>query len=891
MKKTLWQQVIPHVVSIAILLIIAVIFCKPALESDVKLKQADVTHWEGGSHQLFLYKEKHGRFPLWTPAMYSGMPAYQIAIDVPWTPLGIVDNVMGLGLPKPINFFFLASVCFYLMCMCLRVRSWVAVIGAIAFSYCTTYPIFIVGGHDTQMLALAYAPAVLGGIFLLLDKKYISGFIITTIFTGLQIGQGHQQVTFYLLLVIIILCAFLLIHAWRTDKLAQQLKAIGLAVAAGAIGVLINAVSLLTVYDYSKQSKRAGQLVMDAKKKSEEVVKNNKTQGLSKEYAFQWSYGRAESMSLMFPGVMGYGVSYSDRDGESFIFPKLDESSNVAQHLTEKLNVPEEQAAQVAAQLSSNLYWGDQPFTSGPIYIGAVICLLFIFAMVYLEGPHKWWILTAATLGILLAMGKNFAGLNYFLFDHFPLYNKFRVPTMALCIPQLVIPIAVVLALDKLVANPVVDLKKIKLTAIITGAVFLIATILYFTLDYSKENKKRTAAITQAFSANSSNLMATLDSINRNIPPQADNQIMENFIFQSKLDPANARSIVTALHKDRQKAFGSDIVRSLIYVLIAMGFLLLFIKKKINALVTLGGLGLLTAIDLISFDTNYMNRYHFESKEKYEVSEFSLTPADEAILKDTDPNFRVLNTTAGDPFVSDARTSYYHKSVGGYHPARLGIYDDLMEYQLSGSPNLGVLNMLNTKYFIQQNQESKGVEAVRNPNALGNCWYVTNIKFVHGAVEEMKALNNFNPATDAIIDDSFKSQFSNVTAPDSSASIKQTAFDFENIKYESNSNNTHAAIFSEIYYKDWKAYIDGKPAPYAKANYVLRAMVIPAGKHTIEFKFEPTVYYAARTITSVLGWILTLMILGYIVWLIRPLITKKPAPAKEKPAENLAKKA
>jgi membrane protein YfhO len=619
-------------------------------------------------------------------------------------------------------------------------------------------------------------------------------------------------------------------------------------------------------------------LVMDKKQNTQDVIEGDKTKGLSKQYAFDWSYGWDESLTLMFPGVKGYGITYGERDGEQFMYPLLDGNSNVAKYLGEKLNSPEEQANNIASQVSGNLYWGDQPFTTGPIYLGAVICLLFIFSMVYLDGKHKWWILTAAILGVLLALGKHFAAFNYFLFDHLPFYNKFRVPTMALEITGLVVPIAVALGLEKLVADPIVDLKKLKLAAMITGAVFVLAAGLYFASDYSNENKQRTTAINQVMGAgNNPNMMAMMDSINRKYPAQADNKLYENFLYQTKGDASIARGILTALRDDRQQKFGATILRSLVFVLLAMGIIFLFVKKKVNAMLLLGGIALLTAIDLLTIDSNYLNSFSFGSKESYEAAEFPVTPADQAILQDKDPNFRVLNTTAGNPYTGDARTSYYHKSIGGYHPARLGIFDDLIEYQLSGSPNMPVLNMLNTKYFIQQTQQNTvgGVAAARNPDALGNAWFVKSIQYVNGPVEEMKALSNFNPAEVAIVDNIFKNQLNSVVAGDSTASIKQVAFDNEAIKYESNSSAAHVAVFSEIYYKDWKAYIDGKPVPYAKANYVLRAMLIPAGKHTIDFKFEPAIYYTGSTLTSIAGWILTLLILGYIAWLVRPLIKNK----------------
>ncbi|AEV99342.1 hypothetical protein A4D02_34065 [Niastella koreensis] len=880
MKKTLWQQVMPHLVSIAIFLVVALFFAKPALESGVVMKQGDVTNWEGMVHQSNIWKETHGRWPLWTPAMYAGMPAYQIAMDGPWTPLGVIDLVLKLGLPKPINMFFLASICFYFLCICLRIRPWVAVIAGLAFAYSTTFPIYITAGHDTQMLALAYAPAGLAGVILLFDKKYISGFIVTALFTGLQIAAGHQQITYYMFMVMGLMVLFFLVQHIRAGNAVPALKAIGLLAVGCIIGIMVNAVTLLTVYDYSKESKRNGQLVMD-KQNANEVVSGNKTTGLSKEYAFQWSYGWQESLSLMFPGAQGYGSHGAERDGEQFIYPKLTENSHVAKFLTEKLNVPEEQASNIALQQSGSLYWGDQPFTAGPVYLGAIVCMLFIFAMVYLDDKHKWWILTAAVLGVFMALGKHFPGFNYFLFDHLPFYNKLRVPTLALEMTGLVIPIALALGLEKLTANTAIDMKKLQLAALITGAIFVIAAAMYFTSDYSVENKKRTVAMTQLMSGGPrANMQASMDSINAAYPAEQDNHIYENFLYMAKGDAATAKGLLTALREDRQSAFGATILRSLIFVLLAMAAIYLFAIKKINAVIMLAAVGLLSTIDLLTMDSNYLNSFNFGSKDNYEASEFPLTPADQAILKDKDPNFRVLNTTVGDPFAGDSRTSYYHKSIGGYHPARLGIYDDLMQYQLSGSPNLNVINMLNTKYVIQQTQQG-GAVAAPNPNALGNVWFVKNVKLVNGPIEEMKALNSFNPAETAVVDNKFNSQIAGWQPADSSsgATIKQTAFDFENVKYESNSNAPHLAVFSEIFYKDWHAYIDGKEAPIAKADYVLRTLLIPAGKHAIEFRFEPKMYNTGSTITSIGGWIIMLLLLTFIGQLVWPMINKKKTVA------------
>jgi hypothetical protein len=855
MKKTIWQALMPHVIAVVIFLIVALIISKPGLESDVVMKQQDISGWQGMSHQSYQYKEKHGHTPLWVTNMFSGMPGFQVAMEGPWTVLSIFSPIFQLGLPKPMNWFFLACICFYFMCQCLKVRPWISIIGSIAFAYCSFNPIIITVGHETQMYALAYAPAVIGSVLLLFDKKYISGFVATALFTAIQIAQGHQQISYYLFLIIAIMSLFLLIQAVKRKETVHFAKSIGLAVVAAIIGIMVNAVLLLTTYDYSKESKRGGQLVLNEKEKGANVVSNNKTKGLSKEYAFDWSYGIDESLTLMFPGVKGYGLHIAERDGEPYYFPKLDENSHVAKYLTEKLNAPEDQATNFAFQTSYALYWGGQPNTNGPVYIGAVICALFIFSMFYLKGPHKWWILTATIAGIMMAWGKHFAAFNYFLFDYVPLYNKFRAPTMALVIPQIVIPIAVVLGLEKLISDKVIDLKAIRDAGLVTAFFIALAGILYFTWDYSNENKQRTAAVTAAFTANNPNLRASMDSINARFAPLRDNQLYERFLFQMKGDATVARGIITAAKQDRQAAFGSDLMRTLLFVVLTAGLVFLFIKKKVNTTVFLAGIGLLTVIDLLQFDTKYLNSFSFDSKDKYEATEFPLTAADQTILKDPDPNFRVYNQAAG---LEESLTSYYHKSIGGYHPAKLGIYDDLIQYQLSGDPNPNVINMLNTKYVIQQNPQDNSVAALRNPGALGNVWFVRSVKYVKGPAEEIP--NTF-------------------TAPDSTASIKQVAFDNDAIKYESNSSGTHLAVFSEIYYKDWKAYIDGKPAEYGKADYVLRAMVIPAGKHTIDFKFEPQVFYTGSTLTTIGSWIIILLVLGYIGWLLLPVIKKNKAVA------------
>jgi len=545
----------------------------------------------------------------------------------------------------------------------------------------------------------------------------------------------------------------------------------------------------------------------------------------------------------------------------------LSEKSNVSNYLQEKLNVPEDQAGNIAANLSQSIYWGDKPFTAGSNYLGASICFLFILGMFLLDGKYKWWILTTSAFGIILAMGKNLPGINNFLFDYLPLYNKFRTPEMALVIPQILFPILAALTTQKILDNDdALVLKKLRLSVISTAAIFLLAGLLYFSLDYSKENKQRTAAVNTVFAAPDSSINMKMQEINQKYEALVDNQVYENFLQQSKGDTKIARAVVTALRSDRQSFFGSDILHSLLFVLLTIALIALFVYKKIGATILLIGLPLLTLLDLVPFGMNYINEKTFDNAEKYHAGEFPESDADKFILKDIDPNYRVFNLSGGDPF-QEAKTSYYHKSIGGYHPAKLGIYDDLMTYQLSGQPNFAVLNMLNAKYIIQRNQKGDNLAAYPNMQALGNCWFVKGVKFVNGPAEEMRALDNFNPRDTAIIDNSYKHIVDGFTTADSLATIKQTAFDNMAIKYESNSNASNLAVFSEIFYKDWNAYIDGKKTPIAKANYVLRALLIPSGKHTIEFKFEPTVFNFSYRLSQISTWLLVAILLAYAAYI------------------------
>jgi hypothetical protein len=436
---------------------------------------------------------------------------------------------------------------------------------------------------------------------------------------------------------------------------------------------------------------------------------------------------------------------------------------------------------------------------------------------------------------------------------------------MILVIPQLLFPIMASLVLNKLFfSQSETDWKKFKLAAIATAVVFGLICFFYTTSDFSKENTERTFAFDNILKSNSPDKQVKMQELDQKYKQSIDNQIYEAMVSNigrdaSAGDPTKAaRAFVSALHKERASFLFDDIIRSLILVALAMALIALFIKKKINAMIMIVGITILSTADLLQFGLNYLNDKSFEAKADAEANSFPLTPADQKILADKDPNYRVFNTSS----MEEAKTSYYHKSIGGYHPAKLGIYDDLIANQFKGNINMSVVNMLNAKYFIQQQENGKIAE--QNRGALGNVWFVKGVQYVQGPANEMRALDNFNPKDTAIVDESFKNTVGNFSAPDNLATIKQTSFDNDAITYESNSSTNNIAVFSEIFYKDWFAYVDGKKTPYFKTNYVLRGLNVPAGKHKIEFKFEPAVYFLGSKINAIASWLVLIILLAAI---------------------------
>lgn len=815
MKPDWLKKILPHVIAIGILLLLAILYCKPVLDGRV-LSQNDNIQWQAMAKQSLDYKATHGTTPLWTNRMFGGMPAYQIALESN-EPFGIsfFNSLFSLWLPKPINFFFLAALGFYFLCSVLRVRPWIGVLGAVAYAFSTYDPVIIGAGHDTKMMAIAYIPAVLAGILLLTQKKYLPGLAVTTLFMSLLITMNHLQVTYYFFLllgVLGIVFAVVTIKAKDFKHLIFTALLLGVAL---TISIGVNTMNLWTTYEYSKETIRGG------KSELTKNVETTKGSGLDKEYAFRWSYGIFETFTFMVPNLYG-GSSQAP----------LDEGSETYKTLT-GLQVP---AAQAESMIKAwPLYWGDQPGTSGPVYLGIITCLLAILGFLTIKSWHKWWLLAISILAILMSWGSNLSAFNYALFDYLPFYNKFRAPSMILIIPQLTFAILAVLALQALIEdnNKQSLFKPLKLAGMITGGILALLLLASATLSFGNAN---------------------------------DAAMQAQFAQMAGGNTTVADSLMHALHADRASIFRYDLFRAIALAAIAYFLIFYYLKGKVKMQWMAGALVVLMLIDLLQVDARYLNSDNYSEQLKYN-NEFAATPVDQQIMQDKDPYFRVFNLTHSDPF-SDAMTSYFHNSVGGYHAAKLTLYQDLIENQLSHN-NLHVLNMLNAKYVIVPGQQGQPVVQT-NPDALGNAWFIKSILWVPNADAEMKALDHLNTRDSVVIDQRYKSAVTADPVFDSAATIKLVKNDVDAISYTSTSKTPQFAVFSEVYYKEgWKAFIDDKEVPYARVNYVLRGLSIPAGTHAIAFKFEPKSYFLGEKISfaSTLIVVLLLIVAAVVTYL------------------------
>jgi len=822
MNSPFLKKALPHILAILVFLVVAIVYCKPALEGLV-VNQHDTLGYKGMAQQSFEYKEKHGHFPLWTESMFGGMPAYTIAMEQDSKiSLGYLAYVLNLGLPAPISYFFVACVCFYILTLVLRINPIIGVMASLAYAYATYDPIIIAVGHVTKMQAIGYAPGVIASLLLIYQRKWLWGAALLTCFTTFQVGTQHLQVVYYTLISAGFLSLFYFIDSWKKKEVKPLL--IGMAIAAGAfiIGFSTLAVSNIPTEEYAKETMRGGKTELTGANMGKTVSKG----GLSPEYAFMWSYGIPETFNLLVPNAQGPGDLGKAVTGNSKFADKLTE-----------VGIPEDQALAMANGYS---YWGEQPGTAGPAYLGAVCWMLFILGLVFVKGWQKYWLVSVTIVGIVLAWGKNFSAINDFLLYHLPYYNKFRAPTIAMIMPQFGVALLGALGLDALIRSQEsadVLWKKFKKVMIITAGLLVVVAGFYFTASYKSE---RDARIQQNFVQMASRGQQT---------PQAQQQATEL-----------ASSLISSLRADRQSIFGSDLLRTFILIALAIALIVLYLKGKYKQqMILLGGILVLSSFDLLAVGRRYLSEESFVDAAEYE-GQLAPSAANTRIKADPEKNFRVLDQTAGDPF-QDSRASYFHNSVGGYSPAKLGLYQDLIENQLQKG-NLQVYSMLNTKYFIQSNPANGQPEARINPGAFGPVWLVKSIHYVKDGNEEMKALDSVNVRDTAIIQQKYQPLVKSAPVEDSTAKIQLVDNLNDRITYKFSSKTNQFAVFSEIYYdKGWDAYIDGNKTDIVRVDYVLRGLSVPAGDHNIEFRFEPKSYKLGNKITTwsgILGCLLML---------------------------------
>jgi uncharacterized membrane protein YfhO len=820
MLKSIFKSALPHIIAVAIFAIVAIIYCKPALEGKV-LQQSDITQWKGMAQDAFSYKEKYGYTPLWSNSMFGGMPAYQTTgVGGFEYSVGWINQLLTLGLAEPISLFFLASICFYFLAQVLGFNTIISIIGALGYSYATYNPIIVSVGHITKMHSIAYLPLFIASLLVLYQKKYLLGGILTSVATVLLIQGNHIQIDYYGVLIAIFMSVYFLIIWIKNKEYTHILKTLGIGLTAGIIGLAVNAPLLLSTYEYGKESIRGG---------SKLITKDSKTTstGLNKDYALSYSMYKSEPLVLMFPNIYGGG---SD--------PNAVDPAN-----SKAIETLQQMQPQVAQQLQSFLsfYWGGIGFTAGPPYVGVIICFFALLGFSVKENKHKWWIAATIILSFLLSAGSYLESFNVFILNNIPFYNKFRAPSMIMVIPTLLLGIMALYGMAEIATETSLKniTKKYKLSFILVGIILLSVLSIYFTSDFKSDGER--------------NLIEQIAKI-----PDAN----QRAVFETP-----ARDLVNAIATDRKGMIEGDVVKFFIYLLLIFALVFLAIKKVINQTILLIGFGILSMIDLFQVNLKYLKSDSFIEATENENA-FALSPIDIALKKDT-TQYRVLDMRGGinNAFNGGAIVAYNHKTVGGYHAAKLSIYQDLIENQWYKFPNcMPTMNMLNTKYVISGNLEN---DTIPNKDALGNVWFVKGIQFEKGPAEVMQRLDNFNPKDTAIIEQKDKIESLNNLESDENASIALVNNKNDEINYTSSSTKKQFAVFSEIYYNlGWKAYIDNVETPIVKTNYVLRGLVVPAGNHAIRFEFKPTTIknsIIASTFASILLWlgIVAMIVMAY----------------------------
>lgn len=840
MNNTFFQKnknLIGIIAAIIAFAAITLVYFSPILEGK-RLKQHDIEAYIGMSEELRSFHLNTGETSLWTNSLFSGMPAWNITVYEKSNLIVHVDKLLSAGFPKPFSAVFISMLGFFILLVVLDCNIGTSIIGGLAYGL-TSYLFIIIGaGHNTKAMSMAYMAPVIAGILLTYKGKYLWGGVLTAIALALEILANHLQITYYLLLIIFVLVIAQLTNDIRKKRVLHFIKASSILMIAAAFGICTYSTILVANYEFGKETTR-GKPILTQNQSSQ----SNQTKGLDRDYITQWSYGKGETWSLLIPNIKGGASGYIGSQN-----PALDK-------------VSDNRFKQSIAQ--SNAYWGDQPGTSGPVYVGAIIVFLFVLGALTVKGELKWALLIATGLSILLSWGKNFMGFTDFFIDHIPGYNKFRAVSMTLVIAEFCMPLLGLLGLAEILKSPdnfKKNLKKFYIALGITAGfclLFYITPKLFFSF-LSQGEAQQFAQLTTG------------------------------------KDGATYQAFANQLEDVRVAIFRKDAIRSLLFIIIAAVPIFLYGKDKLNATPTLIILATLIVIDLYAIDKRYLNNDNFVSKKQYDKP-FTATAADNYILADQTPYFRVLNLTKD--IFNDASTSYFHKSVGGYHGAKLQRYQDLISGYLgpeirqfntifknvsttadiaTAMERQKTLNMLNTKYIIYDSNS----EPIENPCAFGNAWIVNNIHWVDTPNDEFEAIATTDVRHTAIINRAFEPQIKGFS-PKSSAEGKISLTDYQpnQLTYSFNAVEDQLVVFSEIWTeKGWLMTIDGQEHPLFRANYVLRCALIPAGEHEIRMRYEPKLWRVGNTVDLIASSSIILSLIVLLIYSITKLKHSKQTP-------------
>lgn len=794
---------------VGILLVITLVYFYPDVFEGNVLRQHDTLQGVANGQEAAAFAEATGETTRWTNSLFSGMPTFQISPSYGSSKLiSTVERAYSLWLPNPANLVFIMMLGFYILMLAMRTRWYVALLGAIAYGFSSYFFIIIGAGHIWKFSTLAYVPPTIAGIILCYRGKYIGGGVLAAFFAMLQIAANHIQMTYYFLFVIVALVIAFFVEHKRANTLKKWAKATGVLAIAAALAVGANLPSLYNTYEYSKQTMRGGHSELA-------VASANSTKGgLDKNYITQWSYGISETFSLLIPNIKG-GATIIPTDGQ-----------NVQTSMAEVEQVKEDyQKGKIDYQTYSNLqmfpqYFGDQPMTNGPVYVGALIFALFILGLIIVKGPVKWALFAVTVLSVALSWGHNLMWLTDWFIDHFPLYNKFRTVASILVIAEFTMPLLAALALQKIVTTP----------------------------DFFKLHSK---AFFGSFGI--SIFFCLLGMMAPSVFGSGISQMEADMFAEYAAQGYDLSPLYASLQDARMAMVSADALRSFVFLVIGAALFWLYFKNILKKEALCGALLMVVLIDMYPVDKRYLNTKSFSMKPAMAQQTIEPRPVDLQILQDTAMNYRVMDLSR----FGDAMPSYFHKCIGGYHAAKLTRYQDLIDRQISKN-NVEVLNMLNAKYLVVDD-----TTAHINPEALGNGWFVDKVTYVKGAQAEMAVLDTLHTAVGAVADESFRSVLGEAKAVMPGDTIIETVYKPNELHYKTISRNGGLAVFSEIYFPwGWTATVDGKEVPVGRVNYVLRALQLPAGEHTVVFRFDPQSVHTTETVAYASVVLIYLALIG-----------------------------